>query len=170
MRHGKESGLCREHSCHRNRGSHDLPPCCDANHGARRGCSRGDLCAWLLWAMGHLSPLSLWRFLRVFRPYLWGRCGVLSLYASVLSTPAEQSRICDGPCDRWRRCPIRVLRDYSDSTAVDKSKPRGMPFRIFPYSFSSWPLPLDGVITWIATAFCTPPRAWSMELDIRRVM
>ena len=42
----------------------------------------------------------------------------------------------------------------------------GMPFRIFPCSFSSWPLSLDGVITWIGLAFCTPQGAWSLELDI----
>ena len=89
----KKAGSRREHSCHRNRGYRYLSPCCDANHGTRRGRSRCDLCAWLLCAMGHVSPLSLCWFLRVFRPGLWSRCGVLSLHSSVLSTPAEQSRI-----------------------------------------------------------------------------
>ena len=35
------------------------------------GCSRRALCAWLLHAMGHLSPLSLWWFLRACGPHLW---------------------------------------------------------------------------------------------------
>ena len=75
---------------------------------------RGGLCAWLLHAMGHLSPLSLRWFLRIFRPGLRNRRGVLSLYASVLSTPAVQSRIIDGAGDRRRRQSVCLFR--SDAT------------------------------------------------------
>ena len=89
---------------------------CDASHGTRRGCSRGDLCAGLLCAMGHLSPLSLRRLLRVVGPHLWSRRGVLSLSSSVLSAPAGQPRILDGAGDRGRRFPIRILR----ATAIQR--------------------------------------------------
>ena len=39
----------------------------------------------------------------------------------------------------------------------------------FRYSFSFWPLRLDGVITWIGSICSIPPQASSMELDIRRL-
>ena len=98
-----------------------LWPCRDANPATDRGRRRCDRGVWLLYAMGHLSPLSVWRFLRVFRPCLRRGRGVLSLYTSVLSAPPGQSRIFDGAGDRWGRFPPRVLR--ANATQGPSTKP-----------------------------------------------
>ena len=58
-------------------GGRDLSRCGDATRGIRRGWSCGVLRAWLLYAMGHVSPLPLRRLFRDVRPCLWSRRGVL---------------------------------------------------------------------------------------------
>ena len=62
----------------------DLSHGFETSHGRDRCYRRVFLCAHLLCAMGHVSPLSLWRILWVVRSSLRGRCRILSVPSPLL--------------------------------------------------------------------------------------
>ena len=144
----------------------------DANHGIHRGWRGRDVCDRLLYAMGHVSPLSLRWFLRdvgsclgidvgfyVFRlPFyllLQGSLVFLTFLAIV------------GVACQYAYFELMRLRGGRQIESRKNDQESAVPHVPVPFYPGRC---LDGGITWIGSTSCIPRWAWSTESDIRRIM